>query len=73
MSDALIKLIKQEYEAMPGLCLTTAQASRLWQIDKTTCESVLARLVSERILRRTPRGAYAPNDPLRTPDPGRCS
>jgi hypothetical protein len=43
---------------MPGMCVTAAQAQRLWGLDPTTCEFVLTTLVERRILRRTRRGLY---------------
>ena len=50
--------IESEYREMPGMCVTAAQAQRLWGLDSTTCAFVLMTLVERRILRRTPRGTY---------------
>lgn len=55
---ALLDRIRGEYREMPGLQLTVAQASRLWQIDQPTCERVLAQLIHEDFLRQTPNGGY---------------
>ena len=54
--DALIQRILGEFREMPGLCITTWQAERLWALDTGTCETLLARLVEQRILRRTADG-----------------
>jgi hypothetical protein len=43
---------------MPGLCLTEAQAQRLWGLDHAACVRVLRLLVTRRILKRTKAGLY---------------
>jgi hypothetical protein len=43
----LASRIRGEYREMPGLRLTTAQAARLWQIDRPACETLLLALVAE--------------------------
>ena len=48
--------IRNEFREMPGLCLTTLQAQRLWCLDETTCSRVLSTLVSEGYLRRSTLG-----------------
>ena len=55
---ALLRRVEAEYREMPGMCVTAAQAQRLWGLDSTTCAFVLMTLVERRILRRTPRGTY---------------
>ena len=54
----LLRRVEAEYREMPGMCVTAAQAQRLWGLDSTTCAFVLMTLVERRILRRTPRGTY---------------
>jgi len=44
---------------MPGLRLTLVQASRLWQVDMATCETLLDHLVHDGFLCRTDSGFYA--------------
>lgn len=39
-------LIKAEYLEMPGLRLTRAQACRLWNLDGSICDRILADLVA---------------------------
>jgi hypothetical protein len=48
-----IARIKAEYEEMPGLCLTSAQAARLFGLDPTICANVLAACVDAGFLRET--------------------
>jgi hypothetical protein len=56
--DDLFRLVRGEYDEMPGLSLTMAQAQRLWTLDRTTCALVLGTLVETRFLRTTARGRY---------------
>lgn len=58
ISEDLVRRVRGEFYEMPGLRLTLAQACRLWQLDAQTCEEVLARLVSERVLHRSTDGCY---------------
>jgi hypothetical protein len=52
----LVTRVKSEYQEMPGLCLTSPQARRLWALDADTCRTVLGMLVSEGYLRESPGG-----------------
>ena len=54
----VVRRIESEYREMPGLCLTEAQAQRLWGLDQATCVHVLRVLVTRRILKRTKAGLY---------------
>ena len=56
--EALIRRVRAEYREMPGMHLTVQQASRLWQVDPTTCTRILARLVEEGFLKQTPTGTF---------------
>ncbi len=56
--DVLEQRIHGEYREMPGLTLTTAQACRLWQLDKMTAEALLSGLVAKGMLTRTRDGAF---------------
>jgi hypothetical protein len=53
-----VKMIKSEYEEMPGLRLTKPQVRRMWGLPDADCEQVLARLQADHVLRVTPRGCY---------------
>ncbi len=47
---SLSQRIRAEYEEMPCLRLTLAQASRFWHVDQDTCRAVLDELVAEGVL-----------------------
>jgi hypothetical protein len=48
--DDLLRRVQAEFLEMPGLRLTRAQARRLWALDDTLCEAVLAALVDAHFL-----------------------
>ncbi len=48
--------IREEYDDMPGLCLTLPQAQRLWGLDAGTCQRAIATLVDAGFLRPSPFG-----------------
>jgi len=52
----LLQRVRAEYNEMPGLCLTAAQAQRLWSLDSETCDLLLAALVDIGYLRRGRHG-----------------
>jgi hypothetical protein len=52
----ILARIRAEYAEMPGLCLTRAQAQRLWGLDSQTCDAALAELVHVGYLKSTARG-----------------
>ena len=56
--ESLAARVRAEYVEMPGLRVTLAQACRLWQLDVSTCENLLDRLIREGFLCRTDRGFY---------------
>jgi len=56
--EQLITRIRGEFYEMPGLRLTVPQASRLWDVDRETCETLLNSLVESRVLFLTPEGRY---------------
>jgi DNA-binding IclR family transcriptional regulator len=51
--------ISAEYLEMPGLRLTLTQASRLFGLDTTQCDTLLNGLVEEGFLVRHRDGSYA--------------
>jgi hypothetical protein len=53
------EVIHAEYCEMPGLHLTKPQVQRLWGLDETTADIVLAALEDEKFLRRTSDDTYA--------------
>lgn len=54
----LILRIRSEFHEMPGLCLTTAQASRLWSLDSDTTRMALEMLVESGALTQTADGRF---------------
>jgi hypothetical protein len=56
--EALVVRVRGEYFEMPGLRLTFAQACRLWQVDVSTCQTLLEQLVREGFLRKTNNGFF---------------
>jgi len=53
LEASLLARVYGEYLEMPGLQLTLAQASRLWNMQPTTSARVLERLVDSSFLRRS--------------------
>ena len=54
----LLTRIRMEYIEMPDLRLTDRQASRLWNLDQTSCDAILAVLIRDHFLSRTGDGSY---------------
>jgi hypothetical protein len=58
-----VRLIRAEYDEMPGLVLTCAQIKRMWGIDSDVCCRAMDRLVEDRFVIRRSDGSYArPSD-----------
>ena len=56
--ENVLPRIRAEYLEMPGLRLTTAQAQRLWGLDSSACDAILATLHKARFLRRLEDGTF---------------
>ena len=54
----LVKRVQGEFLEMPGLRLTAAQASRLWDVDRQTSEEILNVLTKAGFLCKNHQGAY---------------
>lgn len=54
----LIRRIRGEFLEMPGLRLKVEQAQRLWNLDRASCEFLLASLVEANFLCRYSDDAY---------------
>jgi hypothetical protein len=52
----IARRVRVEYDEMPGLVLTIPQAARLWRLEKSVVEHVMASLVDAEYLRQSPRG-----------------
>jgi hypothetical protein len=63
--DDVLRRVQGEYIEMPGLRLTSAQAQRLWGLDRAACEALLGALVDEKFLFRTRDGAFIRCDHVR--------
>ena len=50
--------VRGEFAEMQGFSPTVEQASRLFDLPKDDCRSVLSSLVDEGFLQRTPEGRY---------------
>ena len=50
--DDLTTRARAEFREMPGMCLTTAQAARLWQLSPARAEELLSELVQSGFLVR---------------------
>ena len=48
--DDDLRRVRGEYTEMPGLRLTTAQAQRLWDLDRAACDALLGALVDSKFL-----------------------
>ena len=60
--DDVLRRVQGEYLEMPGLRLTTAQAQRLWGLDRSACDTLLGALVDAKFLFRTRDGAFVKSD-----------
>ena len=49
-ADETLARVRGEFAEMPGLCLTAAQATRLFGLSAGLCEEVLERLVASGFL-----------------------
>jgi hypothetical protein len=64
-SDEVLRRVQGEYIEMPGLRLTTAQAQRLWGLDRAACDALLGALVEAKFLFRTRDGAFIRSESTR--------
>ena len=63
--DEVLQRIQGEFVEMPGLRLTTAQAQRLWGLERDLCDALLGALVDAKFLTQTRDGAYVRRDGAR--------
>jgi hypothetical protein len=56
--ELVLRRVRGEYNEMPGLRLTPAQAQRLWGLDREACTALLGALVEAKFLARTRDGAF---------------
>lgn len=60
--EVIAARIRAEFQEMPGLQLTPAQATRLWGLEHATCSAVIEALVASSFLRWTTGGAVVRKD-----------
>jgi hypothetical protein len=60
--DDVLQRIQGEFVEMPGLRLTSAQARRLWGLERDVCDALLAALVDANFLSMTRDGAFVRTD-----------
>lgn len=58
VSEELVRRVRVEFAEMPGLSLTSVQATKLFAISPDECAGLLARLVEEGLLRVSRGGSY---------------
>ena len=58
VDDSIVRRARSEYLEMPGLRLTSAQAQRLWGLDRRNCDELLSTLTQGHFLARTRDGAF---------------
>ena len=46
VSINLVQRIREEFEEVPRVRFTVAEAARFWGLDETTCEQVFAQLLA---------------------------
>jgi hypothetical protein len=63
--DEVLQRIQGEYVEMPGLRLTTAQAQRLWGLERDICDALLGALVDAKFLSQTRDGSFVRLDGAR--------
>jgi hypothetical protein len=56
LDENLVRRIRSEFREIPGLRLTSAQAERLWGLDRVTCDAVVRHLTDTRVLGRSVDG-----------------
>ena len=59
VQEETLRRIRSEFLEMPGLCLTCAQAQRLWELDARTCSCLLGSLAEDGFLSLRTNGTYA--------------
>ena len=55
---ALLRRVRAQYRDMPALKLTKPQATRLFGVAPSMCDTMLTALVTENFLSRTEKGMF---------------
>src|SRR5437899_2304323 len=56
--EDVLQRVQGEFVEMPGLCLTAAQAQRLWGLDREMCDRLLEALVDANFLSQRRDGSF---------------
>ena len=56
--EDVLQRVQGEFAEMPGLCLTAAQAQRLWGLDREMCDRLLEALVDAKFLSQRRDGTF---------------
>jgi hypothetical protein len=56
--EDVLQRVQGEFAEMPGLCLTAAQAQRLWGLDRDLCDRLLEALVEAKFLAQRRDGTF---------------
>ena len=62
--------IRRDFNVLPGLALTHAQARRLWSLDEVACKELLNALVREEFLQVRADARYVMRKVARGPTSG---
>ena len=57
-----LRLVRADYNEVPGLHLTKVEIQRMWGLDADTCDALVDALVESQFLRLTRRGRYRRSD-----------
>jgi len=57
--EPLVERVRGEFNEMPGLQLSEAQAARLWGVEQAACRQIVDVLVDAEFLRWTSNGLIA--------------
>jgi hypothetical protein len=60
--DEWTRIVRGEYDEIPGLSLTRAQVKRLWSLNDEVCDAVLEELMLTRYLRENARHMFVRDD-----------
>jgi hypothetical protein len=60
--DALVRIIRSEFNEMPGMWLTRAQFQRLWHLTEADGDRLLRHFVGSGFLTESGRGVGRPSD-----------
>lgn len=58
MRDALLNKLRSEIRHVPGLALTSGQASRLFDVPPEICERLLDSLAKQGVIQLRPDGRF---------------